>query len=60
MNDEPRKPRVVRSVPGAPLAPEPHPATYWDEVPQEMHDFIAEKNPQDELACGRVIEAITW
>jgi hypothetical protein len=60
MNEEPRKPRVVRSVPGAPLAPEPHAATYYDEIPSEMHEFIAEQHPQEELARGRVIETITW
>lgn len=60
MDEMARKLTVVRTSPGAPLAPEPHPANYWDEVPAEMHAHIDEQHPQETLGKGRILAAIEW
>lgn len=48
-------PRAVGVVPGPPLVPEPFPADYHDEIPEEMFALIDELCPQDVLAGGKTL-----
>ena len=60
MTEDRFAPCVVRSTPGAVLAPEPHPADYEQEIPEDIYALVDELCPQDIPIVGRVITALDW
>lgn len=53
-------PQAVRLTVGAPLAPEPSPANYNDEIPEEMYALIDELCLQSLLSGGQTLSRFEW
>ena len=53
-------PRTAKIAPGQPLAPEPIPADYDEDVPQEMFDLIDATVDQNVEQTGTRIASFRW
>ena len=59
-HDQRPGPVTVNATVGKPLAAEPSPADYHDEIPEEMFAFIDAHCPQDLLSGGKSISKLDY
>ncbi len=59
-DNERRKPVPVAARNGRPPIPDPVPADYRQEIPDEIFDLIDEKCDQETLARGKQLSKFEW